>query len=104
MAVQNYKERVVYPSGMLNATPEQFAKLVMGEVGFSLTLDFAVGEKIILDEGVMIYRKGENSYKLVGTSDKVVKNESFDERLPVDLSDILDGILEMQLGSVTLLM
>ena len=104
MAVQNYKERVVYPSGALNATPEQFARLVMGDIGISLTLDFEVGEKIITDDGVMIYRKGETSYKLVGTSDKVVKNESFDERLPVDLSDILDDILEMQLGSVTLLM
>lgn len=104
MACQNYKERVVYPCGALQATPEQFAELIMGDLGVNLTLDFEVGGKLITESGVVIYRKSETRYNLWGSADKIVLNKPFDEKLPVDLSDLLDDIIESHLGTVTLLM
>jgi len=102
LAVQNYKERVVYPSGSLIATPEQFAMLIMGDVGFDVILDFNVGDKLITDEGVVVRRKDENLYTLCGHATKAEVNTLFNEQLPVDLSAMLYNIAEENLGSITL--
>jgi hypothetical protein len=102
MALQNYREREVFPCGSLHANAAQFAELVMGSLGTCLTLDLKIGEKIILDDGLIIYRRGEQRYTLRGTSEVIVINEPFDEEVPSDLSNFLNRIINQRLGSVVL--
>ena len=92
MALQNYHERVVFPTAVLNATPLEIGRLVM-----SMDVWLELERKTILDSGVVVYRNGD-SYRLVGSEDEIVHNKVFEELLPADLSNFIAKGLNLGLS------
>ena len=83
MALQNYRERVIFPTAVFVATPLDIGRLVM-----SMEVWLELERKTILESGVVIYRDG-NSYRLIGSADETVHNTIFEVLLPSDLSNLV---------------
>lgn len=92
MALQNYKERVIYPSILLTATPSQMGMLVMG-----MDVQLELERKTLLDDGVVIYRNGM-LYRCIGNSDEIVCDGYFDEDIPLDLSRFISKAKSLNLS------
>jgi hypothetical protein len=95
MALQNYRERVVFPTAVLKATPLEVGRLVM-----SMDVWLELERKTILDSGVMIYRH-DDMYRLIGNADEIVHHKQFEELIPADLSEFINKASNLGL-SITL--
>ena len=92
MVLQNYRERVIFPTAVFTATPLDIGRLVM-----STDVWLELERKTILESGVVIYRDG-NSYRLIGNEDEIVHNTIFEELLPADLSNLITKGLSLGLS------
>ena len=91
MALQNYSERVVYPSLSIVASPLQIGQLVM-----QMDVELDMDRKTILDEGPVVYRSG-NNYRIIGSSEEIVCDSKFDEDVPLDLSMMISRASNLNL-------
>lgn len=91
MALQGYRERVLYPSVTIQATFREIGLLVMG-----LDVELELERKTVLDDGLVIYRN-LNKYRIVGNSDEIVCDTLFDEDMPLDLSRFIRRMNKLQI-------
>ena len=97
----HYRERRVFPNACLEATPEQFAEFAMGCK--RTIIDMPIGDKIIIDTGLVVKRTAETSYTLYAFSEKIVYNDYAGLYLPEDLSLAIERINRESLGEVSLI-
>jgi len=76
------------PTLIVNASEPQMAEFLTGVKGLS-GINFGVGEKEILENGVAVYRKSDLEYEFKGFSDEIR------HQLPSDLYELFERMLAL---------